>query len=273
MKRTYSLSFLTVPDLEPADAIRVAAETGYERVGLRLLPAAASGEGLYPILTDPSVLKEAQAALADTGMRVGDVEIVRLKPQTKVDDFIPFLDCAAALGAANILVAGDDGDHARLTQTFAAFAELAGRYAMTADLEFMPWTGVRNAGEANAIVQAAAHPAGGVLADALHWDRSGGKAEDLTAIPRASIHYFQLCDGLADYDTSDEGLISIARGGRLMPGDGGIDLVSFLRALPDDVPISVEIASLERTRQMPANERAALALQKAMEVVELSMAE
>jgi hypothetical protein len=69
MKRTYSLSFLTVPDLEPADAIRVAAETGYERVGLRLLPAAASGEGLYPILTDPSVLKEAQAALADTGMR------------------------------------------------------------------------------------------------------------------------------------------------------------------------------------------------------------
>jgi len=273
MTRSYSLSFLTVADLGPADAMRVAVETGYDRVGLRLLPAAASGEGPYPILTDPSVLKEARAALADTGIRVGDVEIVRLKPQTKLDEFIPFLDCAANLGAANILVAGDDGDHARMTQTFAAFADLAERYGMTADLEFMPWTEVRNAVEANAIVQAAAHPAGGVLADALHWSRTGGKAEDLTAIPRASIHYFQLCDGPADYDASDEGLISIARGGRLMPGDGGIDLVSFLRALPDDVPISVEIASSELTKRMPARERAALALRKAKKVVELSVSE
>jgi sugar phosphate isomerase/epimerase len=267
MTRSYSLSFLTVADLAPADAIRVAARAGYDKVGLRLLPAATSGEAPYPILSDPKVLADAQAAIAETGIGISDVEIVRLNPHTRVDEFLPFLDCAAALGASKILVAGDDADHARLTQTFGKFAELAGRYGMTADLEFMPWTGVRNAVQANAIVQAAAEPAGGVLPDALHWDRTGGRVEDLTAIPREKIHYIQLCDGPVAYDQSDAGLISIARGGRLMPGDGGIDLVAFLKALPNDVPISVEIASLELMQQMPADERARKALRKAKAVV------
>lgn len=273
MTRSYALSFLTVADLAPADAIRVAASAGYDKVGLRLLPAAARGEGPYPILSDPKVLSDARTAIAETGIGVGDVEIVRLKPQTEVEEFIPFLECAAALGAARVLVAGDDTDHVRLTQTFAAFAQLAGRYNMTADLEFMPWTGVRTAGEANAIVQAAAQPAGGVLADALHWDRTGGRVEDLTSIPHESIHYIQLCDGPADYDRSDTGLITIARGGRLMPGDGGIDLVAFLRALPNHVPISVEIASLQLYEQMPADKRAREALDKTKKIVALSKTE
>ncbi|MGV8939286.1 MAG: sugar phosphate isomerase/epimerase family protein [Allorhizobium sp.] len=273
MSRRFALAFLTVADVGPTEAIRVAAKTGYDSVGLRLLPAAASGEGPYPILTDPGVLAEARTALADTGMRVGDVEIVRLKPQTKAQDFIPFLDCAAALGAANILVAGDDTDHARLTQTFGAFAELSARYGMTADLEFMPWTGVRNVTEAKAIVEAAAQFNGGVLIDALHWDRTGGDDEELRRIPRDYIHYFQLCDAPAEYDPSDAGLINIARGGRLMPGDGGIDLGAFLRALPKDVPVSVEIASVDLTKQFPAEERAAKALAAAKSVIQLAKIE
>lgn len=268
MSRDYALAFLTVPDLAPAEAIRTAAETGYASVGLRLLPAAAGGEGPYPILTDRAVLAEARAGLADTGIRVGDVEIVRLKPATDPQEFIPFLDCAAALGAANILVAGDDPEPARLTQTFGAFAALAARYGLTADLEFMPWTGVRDAAAALAIVEGAGQPNGGVLADALHWDRTGGRAEDLTRIPRHRIHYFQLCDAPAEYDPDDAGLIAIARGGRLLPGEGGIDLKTFVRALPDDVPVSVEIASAELTQRFPPRERAARALAAAKAVVD-----
>ncbi|MCF6370832.1 sugar phosphate isomerase/epimerase family protein [Rhizobium halophilum] len=273
MKRRYSLSFLTVADLQPPEAIRVAARTGYHEVGLRLLPAAASGEAPYPIFNDRRVLAQAQQAIEETGIGIADVEIVRLKPETEIAEFLPFLECAAALGASKVLVAGDDTDHSRLTQTFAAFAELAGRYGMTADLEFMPWTGVRDAVEANAIVQAADQPAGGVLADALHWDRTGGRKEDLLAIPHSLIHYIQICDGPLGYDPSDSGLIRIARGGRLMPGDGGIDLATFLRVLPKDVPISVEIASLELNRRMTADERAATALRKAKEVVARSETE
>lgn len=260
MSRSFALAFLTVPDLHPTQAISVAAETGYDSVGLRLLPAAANGEGPYPILTDASVLAEARAALADTGIRVGDVEIVRLKPYTKAEEFTGFLECAAALGAANVLVAGDDPEPARLTQTFGAFAQLAARYGLTADLEFMPWTGVRNAAKAKAIVEGAGQSNGGVLADALHWDRTGGKVEDLQSLPANRIHYFQLCDAAAEYDRSDAGLISIARGGRLLPGEGGIDLPAFVRALPADVPISIEIASADLVNRLSPRDRAAQAL-------------
>lgn len=267
MTRHFALAFLTVADLAPAQAIRLAAETGYSSVGLRLLPAAATGEAPYPILTDKAVLDEARAALAETGIRVGDVEIVRLKPETRPEDFIRFLECAAALGAANILVAGDDTDHARLTDTFAAFAEYADGYGLTADLEFMPWTGVRNAAEAVAIVEAAGQPNGGVLADALHWDRTGRNVADLSAIPRSRIHYFQLCDAPRDYDASDAGLIAIARGGRLLPGQGGIDLKAFAAALPHDVPVSIEIASADLMKRLSPRERAEQALAAARMVL------
>ncbi|MCX8998224.1 sugar phosphate isomerase/epimerase [Rhizobiaceae bacterium BDR2-2] len=267
MSRTYALAFLTVPDLQPVEAIRIAAETGYDSVGLRLLPAAATGEEPYPILTDPTVLAEARAALADTGMRVGDVEIVRLKPETRAGDFIPFLECAATLGASNILVAGDDPEPARLSQTFGAFALLASRYGLTADLEFMPWTGVRDAATALAVVEGAGQPNGGVLVDALHWHRTGGRIDDLALIPPGRIHYVQLCDAPADFDPSDEGLIAIARGGRLMPGDGGIDLAAFVHALPDDVPVSVEVASAALTRRLTPRERATQALATAKAVI------
>lgn len=268
MTRQFSLAFLTVADLAPAEAIRVAAETGYTSVGLRLLPAAASGEGPYPILTDKAVLAEAQAALAETGISVGDVEIVRLKPETQPDEFKPFLECAQALGASKILVAGDDADHSRLVQTFAAFAELAAGYGLTSDLEFMPWTGVRDAAQALAIVEAAGQPSGGVLADALHWDRTGRNPKDLKSIPRERIHYFQICDAPADYDPSDVGLIAIARGGRLLPGDGGIDLHSFVCALPEDVPVSVEIASTDLMQRVTPRERAARALAAARRIID-----
>jgi len=267
MNRHFALAFLTVPDLAPAEAIRIAAETGHDSVGLRLLPAAASGEGPYPILTDPAVLREARSALSDTGIRIGDVEIVRLKAQTKVEEFLPFLECAAVLGAANILVAGDDPDPARLTQTFARFAELAGRYGLTADLEFMPWTGVRDAQAALAIVKKAGQANGGVLADALHWDRTGGKVDDLTCIPTERIHYFQICDAPKEFIDTDSELIRVARGGRLFPGQGGIDLRAFLAALPANVPISVEIASEELHARLAPRERAAQALGATLSLV------
>ncbi|UWU19330.1 sugar phosphate isomerase/epimerase family protein [Rhizobium sullae] len=267
MTRLYALAFLTVADVGPVEAIRIAGEAGFDRVGLRILPAAASGEGPYPLLTDKALLAEARRAIADSGIRVGDVEIVRLKPQTKADEFVPFLECAAALGASNILVAGDDPEQARLTENFAAFAALASKYRLTADLEFMPWTAVQDATQAIAVVEAAAEPNGGVLADALHWDRSGRKASDLDAIPTRCVNYIQLCDAAKDYDPSDEALIRVARGERMMPGAGGIDLVSFIRSMPAEAPISVEVASRELAALHTPAQRAAMALKTARDVV------
>ena len=44
MSRSYSLSFLTVQEASPVEAVEIAAACGYDFVGLRILPAAATGE-------------------------------------------------------------------------------------------------------------------------------------------------------------------------------------------------------------------------------------
>ena len=52
MPHKLSLAFLTLFDCGPVETIRIAAETGFDMVGLRLLPAA-PGEDDYPLLTIP----------------------------------------------------------------------------------------------------------------------------------------------------------------------------------------------------------------------------
>lgn len=258
MAHRLSLAFLTVAGCSPAEAVRIAAETGYDMIGFRLLPSGT--EAPYPLMHDAGVLNETLAALKDTGIEVGDVEIARLKPQTPVSGFESFLERAARLGARHILVAGDDPDHARLTASFSAFCQLCHGYGLTADLEFMPWTPVSDLATARRIVEGAAQPNGGVLIDALHFDRSASSLQQVRDLPRNLIHYVQFCDGPPDYDPGDEELIRIARTARLLPGEGNIDCVSLARAIPKDVTISIEIPNLERARQLAPKEWASAAI-------------
>lgn len=259
MTHPLSLAFLTIFDADPVAAVRIAAATGYQMVGLRLLPAAASGEPDYPLLTDDGLLEEVRAALADTGVSVGDVEIIRLKAQNDWDLFARFGARCEALGARHVLVAGDDREAGRLTESFARFCDLAARHGLTADLEFMPWTGVPDLAAARAIVEAAGRANGGVLVDALHLDRSATTLAEVAALPVSRVHYVQFCDGPVPYDASDEGLIRVARGERLFPGEGGIDVVGLARAIPPGATVSVEVPHRARATKIDPHGRAAMA--------------
>lgn len=106
MSHPMSLAFLTILDVGPVEAVRIAAATGYQMVGLRILPAAARDEPDYPLMTDDRLLAEVVAAMNDTGVTIGDVEIIRLKPQNDWDLFARFVARCAALGARHVLVAG-----------------------------------------------------------------------------------------------------------------------------------------------------------------------
>jgi sugar phosphate isomerase/epimerase len=235
MSHPISLSFLTVFDADVLQTIDIAKKTGYNSIGVRLLPAAAQGESDYPILTDNALLKEVKASLSDSNLSV------RLKEATDVGSFAAFFERGAELGAKHVLVAGDDTDKLRLTERFAQLCQLAAQYDLTCNLEFMPWTAVPDLVAARDIVLKAGESNGGVLIDALHFDRSKSKVEDIATVPVEHIHYVQLCDGFADYDPSDAGLIDIARNARLFPGEGHIDIASILKALPTTIPLSVEV--------------------------------
>jgi sugar phosphate isomerase/epimerase len=238
--RHYSLAYLTGAPLDPVAAIELAAKLGYQAVGLRITPAAPGGD-FSPLIEQPALLKVTVAQLKATGLSVFDVEIVRLDARFDAKTLKPFLDVCGALGAKAILVAGDDPDEARLTASYAEFCQAARPYGLTADLEFMPFTQVRNANAALRIVTKAAQPNGGILVDVLHAARSATTLADLRALPRSLLHYVQICDAPAGTPATNTELIHTARHARLLPGDGGIELRAMFDSLPRDVPVSIEI--------------------------------
>jgi sugar phosphate isomerase/epimerase len=266
MTHIYSLAYLTSAPMAPPDAVVLAGKLGYQAIGVRVAPAAPGGD-FSPLSTDQAMLRETMRRIDDTGVPIFDVEIARLGPQFAADQFARFLETAGKLKARAILVAGDDPDEARLTDSFGAFCRAAAPYGLTADLEFMPWTAVRNAKAALRIVTNAGEPNGRVLVDALHAARSATTLDDIAGLPRHLLSYVQLCDAPAGIPTTHEELIHTARCARLIPGEGGIDLGGLVRALPDDLPLSLEIPNDEWLPKLGAEEWGRRALAAARRIV------
>lgn len=246
MTRLYSLAYLSSHRCTPAEAIQVAAVTGYRFVGLRLWPNA-PGAPQQHLLGNPDALRETLAVQKDTGVGVFDLEIIRIGEQFDPHQWDALYDAGAALQAKAILVAGDDPVESRLTENYAHLCVVMKPYGMTADLEFMPWTAVKDASTALRIVRNAGSPNNaGILVDALHFGRSQTSLDDISAIPRELLHYAQICDARAGLNFSTDEMIHTARCERLLPGDGNIDLPGLFAALPSDLPISVEVVNLAR---------------------------
>ncbi|MES2945328.1 MAG: TIM barrel protein [Pseudomonadota bacterium] len=253
MSRIYSLAYLTSNTCTPPQAIQLAAKLGYAFVGLRLLPNMAGAPQQF-LIGQPQVLRETVAAQRDTGVCVFDLEIIRIGEGFDEKAYLPLFEAGAALQAKAVLVAGDDTNEARLVDSYARLCEVMQAYGLTADLEFMPWTAVPDAQAALRIIKAAGQPANaGILVDALHVDRSSTTLDDIRAIPRELLHYAQICDAPTraqiGHDFTVDEMIHTARCARLLPGEGGIDLRDLFDALPQDLPVSVEVVHLHRMAQ------------------------
>jgi len=249
MTRAFSLSYLTCLDEPPPKAVVIASQAGYDFVGFRLLPAAPGGLA-HNLMDDPGSLAETLTAMRDTGMRVFDLELIRLNDRFKAQDYLRFFEVGAKLGAHSVLVAGDDADEARSIGSFGALCRAAAQFGLSADLEFMPQTQVRDVAAALRILEQAGQPNSALIVDALHFARCGSSLAELAAIPRRWMNYLQICDAPAEIPASLDGLNYTARRERLLPGEGEIDLVEIFGALPRDLPISVEIPN---EKQAPAH--------------------
>lgn len=259
MTRPISLAALTVLELAPPEMVSCAAEAGYSHVGIRLLPATPT-EPRHDLVGDTPLLREVERRLADTGVKVLDAEIFRLKPDTRVADYEPALATAARLGASDLLLAGNDPDESRLVDRFAAFCDLAARYGLAASLEPMPWTDARDVAQATRIVEAAGRDNGGVLIDPFHFSRSHGRLDDVAAIAPGRLRFMQFCDAPARVPATMDAILAEARAERLFPGDGGLDLLGLLRAVPRHLPLSLEVPTETLARTTGAVERARRAI-------------
>lgn len=252
-----SLAHMSVLELTPPQLVACASAAGFSGVGLRLSPAR-EGEQQYPMIGDTPMMRETQALLRDSGVQVLDVEVIWLRPDTRATDYEGLFAAAARLGARRILVAGADANLARATASFAAVCELADRYGLGVDLEFMLFSEVKSLQQALSIVQGAQQTNGGVLLDALHVARSGTTLEDVARIDPALLRFCQLCDAPEQSPGSISELGHEARFDRLLPGEGGLPLAALFTALPRDLDVSVEIPLARERGRLGAAERATL---------------
>ena len=86
MRHEFSLAHLSALSLSPPEMVDVAARVGYRYVGLRLT-AVTANEPRYPLPYDEKMMRETQACLADTGVEVLDIELVRLTPEAEIAAF------------------------------------------------------------------------------------------------------------------------------------------------------------------------------------------
>ncbi len=247
------LSALTVLDAPPPDTVTAAAEAGFDAIGVRVFPA--GDEPAWPMIGDTPLVRETRRRLADTGLTMWDIEVLRLRPDKTLDEQLGILDAGYALGARFVLVNVNDPDAARRLDRLNLLAGEAAARGLTLAVEYMIFTEIKTLGDAVRLVGQIEGPAV-VLPDALHTDRSGGTAADLAAVPPGLIAYGQSCDTwMLPRPATEADALAEARTGRLLPGDGDLPLVEFARALPDGVALTVEAP----VRALPLAERCRVA--------------
>ena len=252
-----SVSHLTALDAPPPDLVTAASHAGFSAVGIRVWPAA--DEPPYPMVGDTPMMRSTLARMNDTEISVLDVEVLRFRPDTKRDHVLRILDAGAQLGARNVLVICNDPDEQRVVDRFAATCEAAADRGMRACLEFMIFSSVKTLGDARRVVAKAGHPAGAILVDSLHLQRSGGTPAEVASLPRELLPYAQLCDAPIEPIMPDEAVaLTEARTGRLFPGDGRLPLHDLVHALPAGAPLAVE-APVATLAGLPPAERVRLA--------------
>jgi Xylose isomerase-like TIM barrel len=262
LSRTVGIDHLTLLQVSPPELVTIASETGFAALGLRVATAG-PGEEPWPLTVGSPMLEETLRRLQDTGVQVLDVEVIRLGPEIKRQDYEAVLEVGGRLGARFLNIMGDDEDLERIAAHFAQLTADARPYGLRPLIEPMAYRPVRSLELAVRIAERSG--GGGVLFDSIHFQRCGGDLTYLRSVDPALLPILQLCDaplvqptGLPrprwlprgqGTDIPDAQLESRAM--RLLPGDGELPLAERLAAMPAGIPINVEAPVLSLWETLP----------------------
>jgi sugar phosphate isomerase/epimerase len=262
-----SLASGVVPEFGPLETIQAAVKGGFDAVGL----------WIEPPLWSAQLLRDTKYCLADSGLELLDIEVVWFKPGPSDPAHRRCLDIGMELGARNVLVVSSDPDMAANAAKLHELCIHAAPYGMRVALEFGLFTEVKTIAQALAVIEATDHPGAALLLDPLHLARSGGTPAEVAAVDRHLLPYAQFCDAPAVGPSADDaqGIIREAVDERLQAGMGALPLRAVLRALPWNIPLSIELRSKalrdgwpdpgERARETAAATRRFLAATAALE--------
>src|SRR5947209_1795993 len=264
MKTLFSLAHLTALGSPPPDLIYIAAEAGYDFVSPRLIMTGTQNESgfSYDLSRNSALLRQTEQALAQTVLPIHDIELARVTDDLDPTALIPTFEIAARLGVQNVLSSVWTANRDVAIERFAELCDVADSFGMKVVLEFVTWANVADLRQALDVVQSAKRLNARLVVDLLHAHRSHVTPDELAAVPSDLFSFVHLCDAPSTIPTDSEGLIHTGRAERLYVGEGRIDILGYLNALPN-VPYSIEIPNLARVEQIGERAHAFACLQTA----------
>lgn len=250
MSHRFSLAYLTVPGVTPAEQAYLAAEAGYDHVSFRLAHLGVAGEpDIEP--TSAQVIRDAKQALSETGLTCFDIELVRILRDVKAETFLPAFEAGAELGATHVICsAWTDvrNDRSFIVDRFSQICELAAPFGLTVNLEFPAFSRLTRLEEVLEVLELAGMRNAGVLIDTLYMHFNREPLSVLPRLPAEWVHFMHICDAECVSYTKSE-MIHTARDARLYIGEGAIDFSRINEEFPD-LPLAIELPNLERSREL-----------------------
>ena len=156
-------------------------------------------------------------------------------------------ELADELGCRHLQAIGPyEGSVADAADAFGALCDRAAAHGLLVGIEWLPYTNIATAADAQAIVEAANRSNGGYCADIWHHTRGADDESLIRALPGDRVFAVQMDDGPRQPQLPDYKEDCMAN--RVPPGDGEFDCVGFVRMLAEigvRAPISLEICSTE----------------------------
>ncbi len=235
----FSLAHLSLIDETIFNLIKIAHQASYEYVSPRLR-SVTQEEEKYRLVGDKHAITECQKILADSRVKVLDVELLVIEDDTDIrTEFFPILDTAAQIGAKYAIAQVHSTNLNVSLDKFRQICEFASQYNISVVVEMIPWSSLADVQTTNKFVRDAQCENSGILLDLLHLYRTRTDPNELKAIDQKHLHFVHLCDAKGKGIKSFKGQKHIAREARYPAGRGDIAILNYL----DN--ISCEIFSLE----------------------------
>ena len=248
--RPVGLAQLSLLNTAPPDLVGIAAQAGFDFIGVRVRPVTPT-ERPYDLQPGSPMLGEALARMQDTGVTVRDIEFLLLDGSDQRDAWLRMMEAGQALGASSITVAGGDPDAGRLLTTLSSMTEDGRDFGITPTLEAISYQPVASIAQAADLARRAGC---NIVVDTLHFNRFVGAGAagqwDALRAHAALVPLLQLCDGPVARPASRDALITESRSEREVPGEGGFGLAEVVDALPDGLPVSAEAPSDRRVAEL-----------------------
>jgi sugar phosphate isomerase/epimerase len=263
MRQQFSLAHLTVLGCPPPEMTYIAARAGYDYVSIRPIYMGLPGEPNYALAENRAMLKQTKTALATTGLQVHDIELARIFEGVDPKSYVPAMEVAAELGAKAVLSSIWGGERAFYVEKFGELCDLAHRFGLTVELEFVPIASVNDLAGALDVLRTVERPNAGLMIDMHHFHRSRDNPADLDAVPREWFRFAHICDAPGEIPADRAEMIRILREARVDMGTGGLDVSEILGHMPAPLVLSIEQPNVERAREMGYAEHAFRCLEAA----------